>query len=83
MSTIHRDWLSEAYKISSGDKSVRLKREHVCAAVEALMEMTKRAEKMSAMMGSVYQQAKKNREAAGLKMPKPPSLLREIMRGKK
>lgn len=69
-----RDYLKEAYKIYKGAK-IPTRKEHVKAAMEALVDLQKQTENLRQLMEYAYNEAVKKRAENGLPPPvKPPSL---------
>lgn len=70
-----RDFLKEAYKIYKGDKRLKLKKEHINAAMESLEFFQKQTEGLRQLMENAYNEAVKRRADNGLPPPpKPPFL---------
>lgn len=70
--TKRRQWLHEAHKIFQGDQTIQPKRQHVVAAMSALVEFQMNTDKLRQLMKRVYQEAAEARKLKGLPVPPPP-----------
>jgi hypothetical protein len=71
-----RDWLHEAYKIFRGDTNIKVKKEHVIAAIENIIEIQKSTEELRRLMKMAYEQMAIGRLKAGLEPPPMPECLK-------
>lgn len=71
-----RDYLKEAYKILKGE-DIKVKREHVIAAMGALVEFQSNTQKIRDLMNQAYEEACKLRKEKGLPIPPRPPLPEE------
>lgn len=81
MAGVIRNWLEECYAIHAGDKKIKLKRKHVEAAVDYIMEMAQKTQKLHSVMHLAYAETCKKRQAQGLPMPAIPEALRPFLKG--
>lgn len=73
-----RDWLDEAYKILKGEK-IKPKKEHVVAAMEMLVGLSKDTEQLKKLMKQVFLEASNMRRAKGQPAPPiPPGLDQDV-----
>lgn len=83
MPQVKRNWLKEAYEIHSGDKNIKVKREHVIALVDSIAELAKKTQKLHSVMHLAYAEACKKRNAQGLPVPPVPESLRNYAKAPK
>lgn len=67
--------MAEAFKIAKGDQSIKLKRQHVVAAMDAVFALKKDAESLRNVLRVAYVEACKSRAAKGLPPPPKPPVL--------
>lgn len=75
--TVRRDWLREAYLIAKGDRTIHPKREHVEAAISAVIEVKNAAMALRRVLRLAYENACRSRRAAGLPVPEEPPVLKK------
>lgn len=71
-SPFRRDWLGESYRIFKGDQKIKVKKEHVVAAMEGLIGLSENAETLRNLMKQAYTEACRRRQEQGLPIPPPP-----------
>lgn len=75
---LKRDWLTEAHKIFKGEK-IAPKKQHIVAAMEMLIGLSKDTETLKKLMKQVFMEASTIRKAKGLPAPPiPPGLDKEV-----
>lgn len=78
--TLKRDWLKEAYEISAGNRSIKVKKEHVLALVQSITELSQKTQKLHSIMHLAYSEACNSRKNRGLPMPPIPESLRPYIK---
>lgn len=81
MTTVKRNWLEEAYKLHAGDKNIKAKKEHVKAAIDSLLELSRKTEKLHSIMHIAYTEACRTRREKGLPIPPIPEALKNFNQG--